>query len=152
MTLKEGIQLQKKRMKHILRWLTICSYKTQTPGNIPDTFLPTLYISHTTDLSDLPCGTHLYVIVLTAILLNMQLFVYHYDIFTSTAVMFSLQGVYQLHITDRRHKHTLWIFTVISYKKFDNILFYLFLKKNLNFNLFLTITNPTFYYQKEGLR
>jgi hypothetical protein len=70
MMLKEEIKIQK-GMNHILHWLTMCSYKTHAPGNIPDTFLPTLYIRHTIDLSDLPCGTHLYVILMTTILLNM---------------------------------------------------------------------------------
>jgi hypothetical protein len=92
MMLKEEMKVQK-GMNHILHWLTIYSYETHAHGNIPHTFLPTIYIRHTIDLSDLPCGTHLYVIVLTTVLLNMHLFVYHYDRFKSPA-MFLLQVVF----------------------------------------------------------
>jgi len=75
MMLKGEMKLQK-GMNHILHWLTIYSYEKHAPGNIPGTFLPSLYIRHTIDLSDLPFVTHIYLIVLTTVLLNMQLFLY----------------------------------------------------------------------------
>jgi hypothetical protein len=59
-----------------------------------------------TSLCDLPCGTHLYsfnryITILTTILPNMQLFVYYNDTLILTAMLFSLQGVYQLHATSK---------------------------------------------------
>ena len=44
--------------------------------------------------------------IMTTILPNMQLFVPYNDRFTSTAMLFSLQGVYQLHVTNKQYKHT----------------------------------------------
>jgi hypothetical protein len=63
-----------KRMNHILHWLTIYSYENLAAGNIPDTFLPTLYIRHTIDLNDLLFVTHIYVIVLTTVLQTCNFF------------------------------------------------------------------------------
>jgi len=64
-----------------------------------------------TSLCSLLCGTDLYsfnkyITILTTILPNMQLFVYYNDRFISTAMLFSLQCVYQLHATGKQHKHT----------------------------------------------